>query len=67
MDHQVDSTSIRGLAITSFLWVFAHFTSSDLATYCTIISAIVTIFMNVHKFITSRKKNNKNAKRSNNA
>lgn len=60
MEHQVDNTSIRGLLITTGLWLFAKMTSSDLATYCTIISAIVTIVVNLYKIRDMRSKSSKN-------
>jgi hypothetical protein len=50
MEQHVDSTSVRGLLFTMALWMFAHITASQVATYCTILSAIVTIIVNIQKF-----------------
>lgn len=56
MEHpQIDNSSIRGLLLTISLWAFAHVTASQFATYCTIVSAIITIIVNMKKLF---KKNN---------
>ena len=60
MEHHVDSTPVRGLLVTLGLWLFAHVTASQVATYCTIASAIVTIVVNIQKL-----KNGKNKHRDN--
>ena len=49
MEQHVDSTSVRGLLITMGLWLFAHVTASQVATYCTILSAIITIIVNIQR------------------
>jgi hypothetical protein len=59
MEQHVDSTSVRGLLLTMALWMFAHITASQVATYCTILSAIVTIIVNIQKL-----KNGKNKHRT---
>ncbi len=58
MEQHVDGTSVRGLLITVFLWMFAHVTASQVATYCTIASAIVTIIVNIQKLTSNGKKSN---------
>jgi hypothetical protein len=55
MEQHVDGTSVRGLLITVFLWMFAHVTASQVATYCTIASAIVTIIVNIQKLKSNGK------------
>lgn len=60
MEHHVDNTSLRGLLITTGLWVFAKMTASDIATYCTILSAIVTIVVNFYKIRDMRSKSSNN-------
>lgn len=55
MEQHVDSTSVRGLLLTMALWMFAHITASQVATYCTILSAIVTIIVNIQKFKHGKK------------
>jgi hypothetical protein len=58
MEQHVDGTSVRGLLITVFLWMFANITASQFATYCTILSAIVTIIVNIQKLKSNGKKSN---------
>ena len=58
MEQHGDGTSVRGLLITVFLWMFANITASQFATYCTIISAIVTIIVNIQKLTSNGKKSN---------
>jgi len=58
MEQHVDGTSVRGLLIPVFLWMFAHVTASQVATYCTIASAIVTIIVNIQKLTSNGKKSN---------
>jgi hypothetical protein len=55
MEQHVDSTSVRGLLFTMGLWMVAHVTASQVATYCTILSAIVTIIVNIQKFKHGKK------------
>ena len=55
MEQHVDGTSVRGLLLTMGLWMFAHITASQVATYCTIASAIVTIIVNIQKFKNGKK------------
>ena len=55
MEQHVDGTSVRGLLLTMSLWMFAHITASQVATYCTIASAIVTIIVNIQKFKNGKK------------
>jgi len=43
MEQHVDGTSVRGLLITVFLWMFANITASQFATYCTI-STVMAVF-----------------------
>jgi hypothetical protein len=50
MEQHVDGTSLKGLILTIGLWMVAHVTASQVATYCTILSAIVTIIVNIQKF-----------------
>ena len=50
MEQHVDGTSVRGLLLTMALWMLAHITASQVATYCTIASAIVTIIVNIQKY-----------------
>ena len=57
MEHYVDGTSVRGLLLTLALWMFAPVTASQVATYCTIASAIVTIIVNIQKFKNGKKSN----------
>jgi hypothetical protein len=56
MEQHVDSTSVRGLLFTVGLWMVAHVTASQVATYCTILSAIVTIIVNIQKFKNGKDK-----------
>jgi hypothetical protein len=56
MEHQTNDAGINGLLVTLFLWVFSHLTASDLATYCTIASALVTIFVNINKYRNGKDK-----------
>lgn len=56
MEQHVDGTSVRGLLLTMGLWMFAHITASQVATYCTILSAIVTIIVNIQKFKNGKDK-----------
>jgi hypothetical protein len=56
MEHQTTDAGINGLLLTLFLWVFSHLTASDLATYCTIASALVTIFVNINKYRNGKDK-----------
>lgn len=56
MEQHLDSTSVRGLLVTMGLWMFAHVTASQVATYCTIASAIVTIIVNIQKFQNGKDK-----------
>jgi hypothetical protein len=56
MEQHVDSTSVRGLLLTMGLWMVAHVTASQVATYCTILSAIVTIIVNIQKFKNGKDK-----------
>lgn len=55
MEQHLDSTSLRGLLVTMGLWMFAHVTASQVATYCTILSAIVTIIVNIQKYKNGKK------------
>jgi hypothetical protein len=50
MEQHFDSTSLKGLMLTMGLWMVAHVTASQVATYFTILSAIVTIIVNIQKF-----------------
>ena len=50
MDQPTNDAGINGLLVTLTFWVFSHLTASDLATYCTIVSALVTIFVNIQKY-----------------
>lgn len=59
MEQHVDGTSVRGLLITVFLWMFANITASQFATYCTILSAIVTIIVNIQKLTSNGKDKHK--------
>jgi hypothetical protein len=56
MEQHVDGTSVRGLLLTMSLWMLAHVTASQVATYCTILSAIVTIIVNIQKFKNGKDK-----------
>ncbi len=56
MEHNVDATSTRGFLITFGLWLFAHITASQLATYCTIASALLTIIINIQKLSNGKDK-----------
>ena len=56
MEQHVDSTSVRGLLITFGLWLFAHVTASQVATYCTILSAIITIIVNIQRLKNGKDK-----------
>jgi hypothetical protein len=56
MEQHVDSTSVKGLLLTMGLWMLAHVTASQVATYCTILSAIVTIIVNIQKFKNGKDK-----------
>ena len=56
MEQHVDGTSVRGLLLTMGLWIFAHVTASQVATYCTILSAIVTIIVNIQKYKNGKDK-----------
>ena len=56
MEQHVDGTSVRGLLLTMSLWMLAHVTASQVATYCTILSAIVTIIVNIQKLKSNGKK-----------
>jgi hypothetical protein len=56
MEQHVDSTSVKGLLFTMGLWMLAHVTASQVATYCTILSAIVTIIVNIQKFKNGKDK-----------
>ena len=56
MEHYVDGTSVRGLLLTMALWMLAHITASQVATYCTILSALVTIIVNIQKFKNGKDK-----------
>jgi hypothetical protein len=58
MDQHMDATSTRGFLITFGLWLFANITASQMATYCTIISAIITIIVNIQKLKSNGKKSN---------
>jgi hypothetical protein len=60
MEQHVDSTSVRGLLLTMGLWMVAHVTASQVATYCTILSAIVTIIVNIQKFKNGKDKHRTN-------
>jgi hypothetical protein len=66
MEHHVDGTSVRGLLVTMFFWTVSHITASDIATYCTIASALVTIVVNVHRLGKEIKKSKSDEKRSDN-
>jgi hypothetical protein len=50
MEHQTNDAGINGLLVTLTFWIFSHLTASDVATYCTIVSALVTIFVNIQKY-----------------
>ena len=54
--HNLDATSTRGFLITFGLWMLANVTASQFATYCTIISAILTIVINIKKLINGKNK-----------
>jgi hypothetical protein len=56
MEHQTTDAGINGLLVTLTFWVFSHLTASDVATYCTILSALVTIFVNINKYINGKDK-----------
>jgi hypothetical protein len=56
MEQHVDGTSVKGLILTMGLWMVAHVTASQVATYCTILSAIVTIIVNIQKFKNGKDK-----------
>ena len=56
MEHQTNDAGINGLLVTLTFWVFSHLTASDVATYCTILSALVTIFVNVNKYRNGKDK-----------
>jgi hypothetical protein len=58
MEQHLDSTSVRGMALTASLWMLARVTASDVATYCTILSAIVTIIVNIQKFKSGKRSGN---------
>jgi hypothetical protein len=60
MEQHLDSTSVRGLLLTMSLWMFAQVTASQVATYCTILSAIVTIIVNIQKFKNGKDKHRTN-------
>jgi len=60
MDQHVDGNSVRGLLLTMGLWMVAHVTASQVATYCTILSAIVTIIVNIQKFKHGKDKHRTN-------
>lgn len=60
MEQHVDGTSVRGLLITMGLWMFAHITASQFATYCTIASAIVTIIVNIQRLRNGKDKHRDN-------
>ena len=60
MEQHVDGTSVRGLLITMGLWMFAHITASQVATYCTIASAIVTIAVNIQRLKNGKDKHKTN-------
>ena len=51
----MDATSTRGFLITFGLWLFANITASQFVTYCTILSAIVTIIVNIQKLSSNGK------------
>jgi len=56
MEQHFDIPSVKGLLVTVGLWLFAHVTSSQLATYCTIISAILTILVNIQRLKNGKDK-----------
>ena len=56
MEHHVDSTSVRGFLVTLGPWLFAHVTASQVATYCTIVSAIITIIVNLQRLKNGKDK-----------
>lgn len=58
MEQHLDSTSVRGMLLTASLWLLARVTASDVATYCTILSAIVTIIVNIQKFKSGKRSGN---------
>jgi len=56
MEQHTNDAGINGLLVTLFFWVFSHLTASDVATYCTIVSALVTIFVNINKYRNGKDK-----------
>ena len=58
MEQHLDSTSVRGMALTASFWMLARVTASDVATYCTILSAIVTIIVNIQKIKSGKRSGN---------
>jgi len=54
-----NNEGIRGLIVTIVLWVISHITLSNLATFCTIASAMVTIYVNLHKHFSNGKDKSK--------
>jgi hypothetical protein len=56
MEQPTNDAGINGLLVTLTFWVFSHLTASDVATYCTIASALVTIFVNVNKYRNGKDK-----------
>lgn len=56
MEQPTNDAGINGLLVTLTFWVFSHLTASDVATYCTILSALVTIFVNINKYKNGKDK-----------
>jgi hypothetical protein len=56
MEQPTNDAGINGLLVTLTFWVFSHLTASDVATYCTILSALVTIFVNINKYRNGKDK-----------
>jgi hypothetical protein len=56
MEQPTNDAGINGLLVTLTFWVFSHLTASDFATYCTIASALVTIFVNINKYRNGKNK-----------
>lgn len=55
MELQSNDTGIKGLIVTVLFWFISHVTLSNIATFCTIASAIVTIYVNLHKHLKNGK------------
>lgn len=56
MEQHTTDAGINGLLVTLTFWIFSHLTASDVATYCTIVSALVTIFVNINKYKNGKDK-----------